>query len=304
MGVTATSAPRVMPAPPTPVPTRPARPSPTPAAAPLPSPTPTATLPCGADYCVVGELPFREPIAAPGSARYSLTYRFGDTPGAWQRPHYGIDMANPLGVTVVAAADGRVVVAGDDLQTLFGPSLDFYGNLVVLQHDLPAFAAPLFTLYGHLSQVTARVGQTVRRGEPLGAVGMTGVAMGTHLHFEVRSGENTYAAARNPEIFLSAAGDSGSLAGVLTLGAGPRPLAEQVVVERLDAPDGKPLAAFYLHTYRPGTLQQQSPWQDSFGVGSLTPGWYRISFALGGLQTRQVEIFPNHLTVVTFDLTQ
>ena len=55
-----------------------------------------------------------------------------------------------------------------------------YGNLVVLDHGFG-----ISTRYGHLSRIGVRVGQTVRAGELIGAVGSTGVSTGAHLHFEV-----------------------------------------------------------------------------------------------------------------------
>ena len=87
----------------------------------------------------------------------------------------------------------------------------FYGNLVVIKHELsrqetsawPAFPTPVFTLYAHLSQISVEPGEVVSRGQQIGLVGMTGSALGNHLHFEVRLGENTYQAVSNPELWLA-----------------------------------------------------------------------------------------------------
>jgi murein DD-endopeptidase MepM/ murein hydrolase activator NlpD len=88
------------------------------------------------------------------------------------RLHAGLDLAAPTGTPVTAAADAVVVSAG----THGG-----YGQAVVLDHG-----GALATLYGHLSSTGVRAGDVVRRGDPIGLVGSTGVSTGPHLHFEVR----------------------------------------------------------------------------------------------------------------------
>jgi murein DD-endopeptidase MepM/ murein hydrolase activator NlpD len=106
---------------------------------------------------------------------------------------------------------------------LFRPGFDFYGNLVVIEHTVPAGCAafpelprPVYTLYAHLSEVLVTVGQQVQVGQEIGKVGMSGVAQGPHLHFEVRLGENTYEAVRNPDLWLSSHADQeGTLNGAL-----------------------------------------------------------------------------------------
>ena len=85
--------------------------------------------------------------------------------------HSGVDIAAPYGTRVEASADGLVLQAG--------PSSG-YGNEILIDHGFG-----LTTKYGHLSKVYVVVGQRVKRGQAIGAVGMTGRTTGPHLHYEV-----------------------------------------------------------------------------------------------------------------------
>jgi murein DD-endopeptidase MepM/ murein hydrolase activator NlpD len=81
-------------------------------------------------------------------------------------------MAAPTGTPVFAPAAGRVAFAGDRIVT---------GKSVVLEH-LPG----LFSISYHLSEIAVREGDILEAGQPLGKVGMTGLATGPHLHWEVQ----------------------------------------------------------------------------------------------------------------------
>jgi murein DD-endopeptidase MepM/ murein hydrolase activator NlpD len=72
---------------------------------------------------------------------------------------------------VPAANRGKVVYAGD---------LGIYGQCVIIDHGLG-----LQTLYGHLSQMAVKVGESVDKGQVIGNTGATGMAAGDHLHFGV-----------------------------------------------------------------------------------------------------------------------
>jgi murein DD-endopeptidase MepM/ murein hydrolase activator NlpD len=89
-------------------------------------------------------------------------------------PHLGVDYAAPTGTPVRAVADGSVSRSG---------WAGGYGNLVEILHP-----DGHVTRYAHLhrTDAAARRGSYVRRGEVIGTVGMTGLATGPHLHFEVR----------------------------------------------------------------------------------------------------------------------
>ncbi|HWV39419.1 MAG TPA: peptidoglycan DD-metalloendopeptidase family protein [Vulgatibacter sp.] len=86
--------------------------------------------------------------------------------------HKGLDIANRSGSPVYAPADGVVVFAGTE---------GGYGKLLVLDHGYG-----VKTRFGHLSDVLAKVGQRVKRGEQIAAMGNTGRSTGPHLHYEVR----------------------------------------------------------------------------------------------------------------------
>lgn len=90
--------------------------------------------------------------------------------------HSGIDIAAPTGTPVSASQTGVIHQAGFNKGG--------YGNLIVIEH-----AKDFATYYGHLSKINILVGQNVKKGENIGAVGMTGAATGPHLHFEVRHSE-------------------------------------------------------------------------------------------------------------------
>jgi murein DD-endopeptidase MepM/ murein hydrolase activator NlpD len=85
--------------------------------------------------------------------------------------HAGIDIAVATGTTTVAAASGRVIVAGYEGDC---------GNMVAIDHG-----GGLSTIYCHFSQIFVGVGQEVQRGQAIGAAGATGDATGPHVHFQV-----------------------------------------------------------------------------------------------------------------------
>lgn len=97
----------------------------------------------------------------------------------------GINIAASRGAPVKAAENGVVVYAGDQLKG--------FGNLVLVRH-----ADKWMTAYGHMDSLSVKKGQTVKKGERLGAAGSTGGVDGPQLHFEVRRGTE----ALNPVAFL------------------------------------------------------------------------------------------------------
>jgi murein DD-endopeptidase MepM/ murein hydrolase activator NlpD len=86
--------------------------------------------------------------------------------------HQGLDIAAPTGTTLTAAAGGTVLLA----QWYGG-----YGNYILID-DGNGFS----TGYGHLSAIYVSVGQQIKQGQAIGAVGCTGECTGPHVHFEIR----------------------------------------------------------------------------------------------------------------------
>lgn len=86
--------------------------------------------------------------------------------------HPGLDISTQLGNKVFATANGLVIVA---------EYRKGYGNIVIIDHGY-GFS----TLYAHLSKITVKEGQKVKRWDVIGFVGTTGKSTGPHLHYEVR----------------------------------------------------------------------------------------------------------------------
>lgn len=89
-----------------------------------------------------------------------------------QQAHLGVDYAAPTGTPAMSVGDGVVIFAGNQ---------GGYGNVVEVRHGNGHS-----TLYAHLSRIHVRNGQTVQKGQAIGAVGSTGWSTGPHLHFEFR----------------------------------------------------------------------------------------------------------------------
>jgi murein DD-endopeptidase MepM/ murein hydrolase activator NlpD len=86
--------------------------------------------------------------------------------------HAGMDFAASVGTEIYATGDGVVVRADADASG--------YGNHVRINHGYG-----YLTLYGHMSKISVRPGQKVKRGDVIGLVGNTGKSVGPHLHYEV-----------------------------------------------------------------------------------------------------------------------
>lgn len=101
---------------------------------------------------------------------FRLTAGFGEY-GLWSSSHTGQDFACAYGTPIHAVGDGRIIFASYD---------GAYGNKIVIEHE-----DGTVTWYAHMDSFV-RTSGTVKAGDVIGRVGMTGNTTGAHLHLEVR----------------------------------------------------------------------------------------------------------------------
>jgi len=291
---TPTPTPTLVPTPsPTPRPTETPRFSPTPTHTPTPTATPTATplpptmtplptRPPGqtatpviqvvtATHNAAGHYWLDRPLPASANVNPSRYYPYGTTAGGEYLLHHGVDTTNPTGTPVIAVANGTVVVAGTDQETAWGLRPNFYGNLVVVRLERKYKDQPVYCLYGHLDSMRVKEGQWVKAGDELGTVGETGIALGPHLHFEVRLGENTYASTRNPMLWIKPLEGCGTVVGWVVDEQG-RLAPEQKVILR-KASGGTPIT---IYTYLDHGVNPDDEWGENLVIWDLAQGAYDL----------------------------
>lgn len=268
----------------------------------FPTITPTAKIPCdpfSVDYCVTeGHFIFQRPTHRPANDWVDETYLYGSTANGTREPHHGVEFPNPSGTPVYAAADGTVIFAGPDKEAVYSPWPNFYGNLIVLQHK-----DGWFTLYAHLSKIDVEAGQLIKSGTQIGEVGRTGVAIGSHLHFEVRRGDvQDYFATQDPQLWLIPAKDSnGQRFGTLMLSVFDEnhklvKYAEYTIRSSPDQSE-KEVKSYYGTTYSADMLNGDA----NAVLSELPSGQYRIAIERNGkVYERRVEVESGKLTQVVF----
>lgn len=113
--------------------------------------------------------PFIWPLRGTITGVFGSQRVYNGDPG---RPHYGVDIAGPVGATVVAPVEGVVTLAHDDM---------FYsGGTLIIDHG-----HGISSTFIHLSKVLVKPGQQVKQGQPIAEVGATGRATGPHLDWRM-----------------------------------------------------------------------------------------------------------------------
>jgi murein DD-endopeptidase MepM/ murein hydrolase activator NlpD len=289
----------------TPTPTSTPTPTPTPSITPTPTrtltPTPTPTVATPTPAPASAHLWLAPPLGPDAEGdRYPGTYfPYGSTGGGRYHLHHGVDYMNPAGTPALAAAAGTVVVAGNDLETIYGLKPDFYGNLVIQELDQRFQNRPVYLLYGHLSEVTVEVGQHLQVGDLVGLVGMTGVAIGHHLHLEVRLDAVVYEATRNPVLWLRPEPGQGILAGLLVDVQG-RPLPETpITFFRAAEPDKWWRQT---QTYADREVNPDDELGENFALGYVPAGDYLVKAKVGDrIYVRPVTVRAGEIAFVVIE---
>lgn len=218
---------------------------------------------------------FNRPIAADQINWPLADYRYG---GIFlpEVVHTGVDIPAPLGTPVMAAGPGKVIWVGYGLFSQKEDPTDPYGLAIAIKHDFGYGGEALFTVYGHMSQVSVAKGQHIEGGETIGQVGDTGKTSGVHLHFEVRIGKNAFSDSRNPELWLAP------------------PQGWGVLAARIMASNGLLLEH---HNVIIRSLQNQQVWTVKSYGGSATNSdpYYRENLVIGDLPAGDYEVWVDYL---------
>ncbi len=236
----------------------------------------------------------QRPLRPATSCIAAAFYPYGTNGLGTYLVHHGADFPGEIGRPVYAAGPGTIVVAGDDQHHVYGGFTDFYGNLVVEEMDRRYENQTVYVLYGHLSRVLVSVGQRIDDGEqvgqhvdergqagqfldeedPVGEVGMAGIAMGPHLHMEVRVGADRYDATRNPEFWLQLLPGRGSLVGRLLTEDGRLWPSSSLRVMQAKKP-GKTYQMLYTYVNDP-QIHPDDQWGETFLWADAPAGDYLL----------------------------
>jgi len=265
----------------------------------LPTSTKMICDPFEEDFCITGgHFLFQNPIVPPNNTFVDHTYSYGSTQNGAREPHHGVELQNKFGTPVHAAGDGFVQFAGPDTKAVYSPWKDFYGNIVVIRH-----ANEMYTLYAHLSKIDVVTGDEVKAGDQIGEVGQSGVAIGSHLHFEVRQGGDgtDYFSTQNPELWLIPNKDEkGNPLGVLSFSIQDQysklQFAEFTARHFLDK-NGPKIKSYYIVTYSKDMMLLD----ENAALGDLPPGYYYVALKYNGqIYERWVDVESGKLTEVIF----
>ncbi len=240
-----------------------------------------------------------KPLPAEQSLALNLTYPYGSDGNGRYLLHNGLDSLADKGVDVLAAGAGTVAYAGEDADVLYGWRCEWYGNLVVIEHDALWQGQPVYSLYGHVLDVSVETGQRVEVGDRVAAVGFGGVATHPHLHFEVRVGSNEFGATRNPLLWLAPETDRGVIVGRLVDEA-KRPW-QGTRVTLIDG-SGEEVEFINTWTYLDDPEHLINPdegYAENFVFGDLASGNYELYVKIQGIEYRQsVEVKEGGLSFV------
>jgi murein DD-endopeptidase MepM/ murein hydrolase activator NlpD len=251
---------------------------------------------------------FSNPITAFDIDDAFFIYRYGDV-FFDDVVHTGIDIPGDMGTPILAVGDGKIVYAGQGIYRGGNDIFDDpYGKAVVIEHSFNYQGEPLFTLYAHLDEILVSVGDSVRSGQKIGLMGVTGQTTGPHLHFEVRLGSNDYFSTKNPELWLSPPIGWGILVGQVLTYEG-RHLEQQIVyLYRSDDDlkgDEMDDHIWIGKSYQNEAINRDPYYSENLTISNIPAGTYVVSIPvtnIGYVYKKRIEIKPGQVTFFRFNV--
>jgi murein DD-endopeptidase MepM/ murein hydrolase activator NlpD len=238
------------------------------------------------DASVSARPALRSPLSSDEAIRFNWGFPYGSDGSGRYLLHNGLDMTQWPGAPVLAVADGTIVVAGADSDQRHGLRCNWYGQLIVLQLNDTWQGQPVYVLYGHVRGILVEPGQRVMAGEQLAEIGAGGVATVAHLHLEVRLGQNSYWATRNPLLWLEPDTETGIIAGRLLDADGHA--WEGVRLTLIDVSGEAEFLTTWSYLDDPQHLiSPDERWAENFVFGEVPPGEYELYTAIDGTEFRQ-----------------
>jgi pyruvate/2-oxoglutarate dehydrogenase complex dihydrolipoamide acyltransferase (E2) component len=191
------------------------------------------------------------------------------------------------------------VRAGPDNALPFGPSLNFFGQAVLIQHYQSWNNLPVYTLYGHVSKVLVQEGQAVKAGDVVAEVGQGGVALGPHLHLEVRVDGTSYQDVRNPDLWVRPDPGYGVVAGRVIDAQGYLVPQQPIFLNRAQEPDRFWRQTF---TYPDNEVRPDVEWGETLSFADVPVGSYVLkTYFDGRLYTRAISVTNQATTFVLIE---
>jgi murein DD-endopeptidase MepM/ murein hydrolase activator NlpD len=254
---------------------------------------------------------FRRPVDSNANSTSLFYYPYGSAgPQLEWRVHHGLDMPNPDGQPVRAAADGTVVWAADHYRWVEDrrvvDAAESYGNVVIIAHNFGYNGQQLYTLYAHLSKILVTQNQAVTAGQIVGLSGHSGQVSGPHVHFEVREGDNLYFDTRNPLLWMAPLVGDGVVAGrVLYRDGSP---VQDATITLLQTSRVVDTTYTYINPKVPGVAIHQvdgdDVWHENFAIGDVPVGHYEVTVSVGGQRfTRAINVQEGTTAYVDFGAT-
>jgi len=273
--------------------------TPTPTPTPVPRTVLVSSLNLPDVAATVDHFRFARPFDGKYATWGSSYYPFGTNARGQYLWHQGMDIQNPLGTPIQAVGDGVVVRAGADDQNPYGPRVDFFGQAVLVRHNEDWNGLPVFTLYGHVSKVLVQEGQPVKTSQMIAEVGQGGVALGPHLHLEVRVGSDDYRDARNPYLWVTPDPGYGVIAGRVVDARGYVVPQQLVLLYRAEEPNRYWRETF---TYPDNIVKSDPAWGELFAFGDVPAGGYVVKTHLDGrVYTQAITVTDRATTFVQIE---